>query len=154
MENPAQPDLKKFPSRSYGDKKRSFNLAWYNNREWLEYSIKSDSYFCFPCRESGSLTGNADLAFTVSRYCDWKHAIESNKGLNKHALSKGYLHCMAAWNERKVRGTLGKAVSTLVNSGQLERNQYYMAAIIDMIEFLAVHELPFRGSDKSVDTCG
>ncbi|MGH0178978.1 UNVERIFIED_CONTAM: hypothetical protein FKN15_000382 [Acipenser sinensis] len=63
----------------------------------------------------------------------------------------GHLHCMAAWNERKVRGALGKAVSTLVNASQLERNWYYMAAIIDMIEFLAVHEPPFRGSDESVD---
>uniref|UniRef100_H2ZUD4 TTF-type domain-containing protein n=1 Tax=Latimeria chalumnae TaxID=7897 RepID=H2ZUD4_LATCH len=118
---------------------------------WLEYSQKADAAFCFPCRKFGSSTGNADLAFTFNGYSDWKHATESNEGLNKHSSSKEYLNCMMAWKERKIRSAMGKEVSTLVNSDQLAMNRYYLSSIIEIVEFLAINELPFRGSSDSID---
>ncbi|XP_072147817.1 uncharacterized protein [Setaria viridis] len=38
-----------FPSRKIGGRDRQFNYVWMYNHEWLEYSIKKDSAFCFIC---------------------------------------------------------------------------------------------------------
>lgn len=35
----------------------------------------------------------------------------------------------------------------LLNSEQLARNRYYMSAVIDMLEFLVVNQLPLRGDN-------
>ncbi|KAL7404542.1 hypothetical protein ABVT39_016206 [Epinephelus coioides] len=45
-DKPAQVILNKFPSRLFKGQKRSFVALWYNRRDWLEYSVKSDAAFC------------------------------------------------------------------------------------------------------------
>ena len=50
-------------------------------------------------------------------------------------------------------------LSTIACTGELERNRYYLSSIIDVVEFLAVNQLPFRGDkdsfkDMSDDGCG
>lgn len=100
-EKPNQVKLDKYPSRLYNGKKRSFVSTWYHGRDWLEYSVNTDSAFCFPCRKFRSATAytNVDSVFITKRYCNWKHANESNKGFHKHATSKEHLTCVAAWRE-------------------------------------------------------
>lgn len=41
----------------------------------------------------------------------------------------------------------GKEISTLLNSEQLARNRYYISAVIYMLEFLVVNQLPLRGDN-------
>lgn len=41
---------------------------------------------------------------------------------------------------------MGHEVSTLVNNEVLERNRYYVTSIAEIIQFLAVNELPMRGT--------
>ena len=38
-EKPAQVGLKSYPTRTIYSKKRSFHRSWFNDREWLEYSV-------------------------------------------------------------------------------------------------------------------
>ena len=45
-----QPGSISFPRREYSDKSRCFNPTWYQQYLWLEYSVKLDSAYCFPCR--------------------------------------------------------------------------------------------------------
>ena len=96
---PAQPTLSKFPVCLFKGQKRSFVSAWYNGRDWLEYSVKADAAFCFPCRKFGS----ADSVFTNMGFCHWKHAIERERGLKKHAASKEHMENMTRWKEREKR---------------------------------------------------
>ncbi|KAG9283252.1 hypothetical protein AMEX_G2003 [Astyanax mexicanus] len=100
-----------------------------------------------------------DPTFTVTGFHNWKHAVEAGKGLNKHAASKEHLACEAMWRDKERRTQTSKEISTLINNDQLQRNRYYLSAIIDVVEFLAVNQLPFRGdhdaySGMNEDGCG
>ena len=88
---PNQVVLQQYPSRIQG-KKRSFVSGWYHNRDWLEYGVKADAVYCFPCRHFGNTArGTVDSAFLVRGYNDWKHAVEKDKGFQKHANSKEHI---------------------------------------------------------------
>ena len=51
-----------------------------------------------------------------------------------------------------MRCSTGSEISTLINSDQLSRNRVYVAGIVDTITFLALNELPLRGSIDAVDS--
>ena len=85
--------------------------------------------------------------------------MEIGKGLNKHAASKKHMLCESMWKDKGMRIATGREVSTLVNAEQLQRNRYYLSSIVDVLEFLAVSHLPFRGDNDSYasmsdDGCG
>ena len=115
------------------------------NKDWLWYSIEKDAAFCYPCRNFKSVS--SDTIFFQKGFSDWKHAIETGKGLNKHTASKEHLACEAMWRDSEKRKETGKEISTILNSEQLARNRYYMSAIIDVLEFLIVNQLPLRGDN-------
>ena len=48
--SPIQPTNIKYPVTLYSNKPRSFNPTWFKLYSWLEYSVKQDACFCFPCR--------------------------------------------------------------------------------------------------------
>ena len=45
VDNSKQVRLRAYPVSMFGAKKKCFNAAW----DWLEYSVKFDAVFCFPC---------------------------------------------------------------------------------------------------------
>jgi len=49
------------------------------------------------------------------------------------------------WEEKENWSTNSKEVSTLLNSNAIERNKYYISSLNDVAEFLATHQLAFRG---------
>ena len=49
----------KYPSRSQGSRQRSFHEKWYDEFDWLEYSIELDAAFCYCCRRRGSHVRNS-----------------------------------------------------------------------------------------------
>ena len=49
------------------------------------------------------------------------------------------------WAERDKRKESGTSISTLLNGVILEKNRTYLRSIAEIIIFLAVNELPFRG---------
>lgn len=79
VDNPKQVRLENYPVRHFYGKKHSFSSSWYQNRPWLEYSVKRDAACCFPCRQFSSFTSSSDLVFRETGFRDWKHAIEKKK---------------------------------------------------------------------------
>ena len=47
---PVQPKCVQFPTTTFSNQVRSFNLIWYDTYNWLEYSVEYDACFCYPCR--------------------------------------------------------------------------------------------------------
>lgn len=66
---PKQVHLNKYPVKDYGSQKRSFSSNWYKNRPWLEYLVKRDAVFCFPCRKFKSTA--TDTIFTIKGFDNW-----------------------------------------------------------------------------------
>ena len=149
-DKPAQPRIT-FPYRFFGVgknmRKRSFSVAWYKGRPWLEYSIQFDAAYCFPCRIFRLCGSKEESCFTDGGYRNWKAAMEEGKGLSKHERSAQHVVNMTGWLEKTRRQTINKEISTMVNNEQLERNRYYVSSIIDIVHFLAANELPLRGCD-------
>ncbi len=77
--------------------------------------------------------------------------METGKGLNKHSASKEHQTCEAMWGDKERRIQTGKEITTLNNAEHLEHNRYYLSSIIDVVEFLAVNQLPFRGDHDAFD---
>ena len=56
---PVRPVNIKFPTTMFGNTSRTFNPIWYDRFDWLEYSIKHDACFCYPCRMFGFTSGSS-----------------------------------------------------------------------------------------------
>jgi len=41
---------KEYPKTKFGSQNRGFTPSYFSEFNWLDYSIKKDSMFCFPCR--------------------------------------------------------------------------------------------------------
>lgn len=48
----------------------------------------------------------------------------------------------------------GSEITTLVHKEQLAYNRYYVSSIIDILTFLAVNHLPFRGDTEAWESMG
>ncbi|KAK0131284.1 hypothetical protein N1851_034017 [Merluccius polli] len=80
-------------------------------RDWLEYFVKADAAFCYPCRKFSSQTvhlGQGTQPLPQKASCEWKHAIETNKGFQRHPTSKKHLACYTMWRERESRSEKDK----------------------------------------------
>jgi len=147
---PVQPKLQKHAPKQYGTKQRDFQSTWYSARAWLEFPVSLKAAFCYCCRH---FSNRRDPHFTITGFSNWQHALEKNKGFSKHAASSVHIQAMAAWKEKEKRTNTKQEISTLVNERQLEKNQYYITSIVEVIQFLCVNKLPLRGDRHcSIDT--
>ena len=84
-DKPNQPRNLSFPSKSYGNRNRSFQPGWFDRNPWLHYSERKDASFCHNCIKAAASnmisSGNADQAFTRDCYNNWKSATEKKKVL-------------------------------------------------------------------------
>ena len=135
-----------------------FRFGMYDKWEWLEYSVNKNAAFCYPCRKfSFSDAGQGirkDDTFTKKGYTNWKHATEKNKGFYKHADSLDDIDYMKQWKEKELRCHHNAEISTLVNFNQVMKNRYYFSALIEIVQFLALHQLPLRGNFDAFDDKG
>ena len=73
---PIQPDIR-FPTINH----RSFNIEWYKEFSWVEYSISKDAAYCFVCRHFS--TGKTDF----NEFRCWSNATKrfrKHKNTEKH----------------------------------------------------------------------
>lgn len=125
--------------------KRSFQVIWFQKFKWLEYSKNADAVFCYPCRQFRPL-GSKENAFTSTGFRNWKMALSKDKGFLKEASSEVHISALSMWHEKEKRKEVGSSVSTLINNDVLERNRYYIKSVAEVIQFLAINELAFRGT--------
>lgn len=75
---PVQPTNITFPATHFSGKARAFNSMWFKSYNWLEYSVKLDACFCYPCRlfgcDGGGPISRPLKVFTITGFRSWKHA--------------------------------------------------------------------------------
>ena len=73
---PVRPSIYRFSTTMFGSKARSFNPLWFKSYDWLEYSVKIDACFCYPCRMFGApgsqFGSQPEHTFTVTSFRDWE----------------------------------------------------------------------------------
>lgn len=148
---PCQPRNITFPKRAYSDKvSRSFNPGWFHQYSWLEYSIKKDAAFCFPCRQFGISSigrGRPEKAFTVHGFRDWKHATGNKGSLIAHNNSFSHKQSVVAWEQYRATSSSGTVVEQLGSnrSEMIKKNRHYFQAICDLILTCCRQDIALRG---------
>ena len=88
-----QPKHYQYPKSKYkeiGPSPLAFQLDWYRRYPLLYYSAEKDAAFCFYCcknLETHDISKWVEPAFPVTGYRNWKRALESKKGSEKHQSS-------------------------------------------------------------------
>ena len=140
---PVQPsNIKRYPVTLYSNKPRSLNPEWFKLYPWLEYSVKQDACFCYPCRMFGSSGGMSasrpEKVFTVLGFKDWKHATGKNGILKGNDNSHSHKQAVVAWKEFKK--TLLMHWEELV-----KKNCHYLKTLCEIILLCSNQEIALHG---------
>jgi hypothetical protein len=145
---PCKPCIHDFPYRNIGDTPRRFSLQWLYSYEWLEYSIKKDSAFCFVCYLFKKKGSGSD-AFVVDGWNNWNIG---NNSLIKHSRSKAH----NAAQERYIGFINPKvAIDYHIDKWTDEELRLYKKRLtysLRCIKFLLHQGLAFRGHDESEES--
>ena len=147
-ESPVQPMNHSFPLTMIGNKTHSFNAKWYQQYEWMEYSIAKDALFCYPCRFFSHASNKAEDRFVTLGFRDWKHAGGKGGAFAKHNTSKSHQEALMNWNQFKMTVATGSSVATRLDSArkeQIKKNHHYLIAVIHSLMYCASQEIALRG---------
>lgn len=140
QEGPVQPVSYSFPSTVIGTKGRCFNSKWYEQYEWIEYSIAKDAVFCFPCRFFAHATNNAEDRFVNLGFRDWKHAGGKSGAF---ASCKTHQEALIDWSQYKKSVATGTSIASKLDNArreQIKKNRHYLKALIHSLMFCATQE--------------
>ncbi|CAM8995104.1 unnamed protein product [Rhodiola kirilowii] len=146
---PCQPKGHNFPRKKYGKDNRAFRDAWFEEFEWLEYSVQNDAAFCFWCfLFKTKLYNPGDEAFTSNGFSNWKKGKEK---FREHVGSVGSPHNKARIEFENFKNQR-QSVSYVIQRANLRREEDYrirVTATLDVIRFILCQGLPMRGHDET-----
>ena len=146
-ERTSQLRLKTYHRRNMENSLRSFDPAWFVNREWLAYSVLWDSCFYFPCRRFD--LKNKQNPFTSGGFNNWKQALATEKCFEVHKRSKSHEIAYSSWLEKRKRKTSGPEIKN--SWKKLETDQVkWLNAVFHVTRFLSSNCLPFRGERQGL----
>ncbi|CAF4161089.1 unnamed protein product [Rotaria magnacalcarata] len=137
--------------------RKSFTAKWYDERPWLEYSIKTNSCCCYFCRHFSALTTSSQKkpqtdAFVNHGFQNWKRALDKSKGLDRHAQSQGHILTASNFTVFQERGRIKQNVVQLLDKNRIEkirRNQERLTKIASVLLLCARQSIGIRGHDES-----
>ncbi|XP_044431593.1 uncharacterized protein [Triticum aestivum] len=150
--------LKKGPCHPYGHDfpcnttdKRVFRKEWFDEFDWLEYSVKENKAYCFYCYLFKQPVSNVKFGgnvFNQDGYKNWKKAMEYfrlHEGSTKSAHNNARRHCTDFKNRKQ---SVAYAMTTQTERSHLEYQDCLMA-IMGVVRYLLRQGLAFRGHDES-----
>ncbi|XP_022181296.1 zinc finger MYM-type protein 1-like [Myzus persicae] len=155
VRGPFQPKLKLYPRTKFGDRFRCFNKSWYELFNWLEYSVKLDRAFCFPCRmftnSSGINAGHTESTYSKVGFNNWKLATTkfkahqtSNTHLNSITSLTNFLHL------KPIDTVLDEEREHIHSQKEQQRlkNRQIMQRLIDITLCIGIGGRSFRGKNE------
>ena len=156
---PVQPGNIVFPVTYFSSKGRSFNPAWFRSYRWLEYSVKLDACFCYPCRLFGSNGGGSSSrpvqVFTMTGFKNWKHATGKSGSLAVHDTCSSHRQAVVAWDMYNVTAKSGVTVADQLGSARAEKvrnNRHYIKTIAEVLLLCAKQDIALRGHRESAES--
>ncbi|KAJ9539257.1 hypothetical protein OSB04_031990 [Centaurea solstitialis] len=146
VRGPCQPRGHKFPTKLIGAKPRRFVPSWFDEYQWLEYSVKVDKAYCLPCYLFRDPSGT-DAAFVTEGFNSWskKKRFKLHEGGVKSNHHKALAKCEDLLNQNQ------SIAAALLKQSELAKTEYHMrlTASVEVCRFLLENALPFRGNDES-----
>ncbi|KAL9673012.1 hypothetical protein QQ045_029265 [Rhodiola kirilowii] len=148
-----QPHLNTYPSIWDGGQYRKFNSSWFEQWQWLEYSIQKDKAYCFGCYLFETDSSKAS-SFTRDGFSNWRNVKDKRSGILAHIGGINSIHnsSMQKWeNLRNPSRHIDRVINTL-SSKEVTDNRLRLITTIEAVKLLAEQGCPFRGHDESVDS--
>jgi hypothetical protein len=121
---------------------------WFNNHAWLEYIIAKDATFCFYCYlfKQPRAENYGDDSFTNVGFHGWK---DGRKLIEGH--DKGVAHNNARRHYENYKNQRRSVPYAMTSGANKVDNEYKsrMTVILEVIRFLLLQVLAFRGHDES-----
>jgi hypothetical protein len=145
---PCQPKGHSYPQRIICGRNRRFQEDWFNNHAWLEYNIAKDAAFCFYCylfKQPRAENYGVD-SFTNVGFRGWK---DGRKLIEGH--DKGVAHNNARRHYEDYKNQRQSVPYAMTSGANKVDNEYKsrMIVILEVIRFLLLQALAFRGHDES-----
>jgi len=129
---------------------RGFVGSWFDQFDWLEYSVAKDAAYCFYCylfkpQQAGF---HSNDTFTKVGFRNWKNANDSFK---EHAQSIDGFHSNArkrALDFKNQRQSV-EHVWTVTSAAEEEAYKARLTIMLGIARFLFLQALAFRGHDES-----
>ncbi|XP_070661265.1 uncharacterized protein [Malus domestica] len=149
QKGPCQPRGHNFPITNMSGINRRFISQWFDEFDWLEYSVSKDAAFCLYCylfKTNFAQVGSE--AFTGDGFKTWKKGRERFK---MHVGPVGSVHNKA---REAATNLMNQAthIETAVSKHSDQARKAYRTCLIASIKctkFLLRQGLPFRGHDES-----
>ncbi|KAL7606700.1 hypothetical protein Lser_V15G16169 [Lactuca serriola] len=151
LQGPCQVRAHKFP-KNLGDRFRRFVPSWFDDFDWLEYSVKNNSAYCLYCYLCGDLTGQKGGrdAFVSQGFDTWnkKDAFRTHVGGVDSFHNKAKEKYEFLMREKQ-------AINVVLRRQTEAEDHKYKARLrvsIIVVRLLLKTGLPFRGHDESVNS--
>lgn len=151
LRGPFQPYAHEFPKRQTGDRDCNFTCIWFAKYDWVEYSIKKDSVFCFVCYlfKNKKYKGKGTDAFIVDGWRNWN---VGDASLLKHNKSKAHKEA-----QEKYIGFMNPnaAIDNKIEKWSDEEIKHYKIRLtysLRCIKFILHQGLAFRGNDENEES--
>ena len=156
---PVRPVNVKFPATKFGSTTRTFNVAWYDKFNWLEYSVERNACYCYPCRIFGASSSygrsRPESAFTTTGFRNWKKATGKDGVLNRHASSVAHKQAEIAWHQYKCNSEQGTSISDRLSSARsvtITQNRHYLISILKILLVCGKQDIALRGHREGSDS--
>ncbi|KAL6588019.1 hypothetical protein OROMI_000997 [Orobanche minor] len=147
---PNQPRNFTFPWTKYGDKRRRFNVNWFNKYDWLEDSESSDRAYCLPCYLFKNVSKYGGDHFVGLGFDDWNNP--SRMGSHASATNGSHNDCVHMGHD--LMNPNQSIVASLVKQTHKKNIDYKVRVGTSLLatKYLLQCGSPFRGHDESEDS--
>ncbi|XP_020414711.1 SCAN domain-containing protein 3-like isoform X1 [Prunus persica] len=152
QKGPCQPRSYKFPQTNQSGINRPFIAHWFDDHDWLEYSIAKDAAFCLHCylfKSNFDQVGGD--AFTGVGFNNWKKAKER---FNLHIGPVGSVHNQAREVAYNLMHQTTHIETIVIKQTSQARTAYRtcLNASLKCTRYLLRQGLSFRGHDESAQS--
>lgn len=120
------------------------------HRDWLVYSKKRDSVFCFCCKLFNNCSSRPRTKLANEGNNDWRHLAAV---LKQHETSRDHITSAAKWMETKQRLETMTSID-YAHQREISRErahwQSVLTRIIAAVQYLSEHNLAFRGTNAKL----
>ena len=143
-----------FHKTKFGADWRSFHEEWYDNYDWLEYSVEKDAAYCFYCflfKPKNISSHYGHDAFTKAGFKNWK---KGQATFVTHVGGPNSIHNNArkcGEDFRNQKQSVSYAITCYDEKSHIDY-EIRLRVVVGVVRFLLEQGLAFRGHDESINS--
>ncbi|XP_019260033.1 PREDICTED: zinc finger MYM-type protein 1-like [Nicotiana attenuata] len=144
-----QPRYHDFPQSHFSEFMRLFNPLWFDEFNWLEYSVSTDAAYYLPCYlfKGESIQQDGGDIFSSKGFRNWnkKECFKKRVGLPNSIHNKANRNCDDLMQQKQ------SIIAAFDKQSDQTKREYWLRlnASVDVVRILLTQGFAFRGHDES-----